>query len=180
MGSNCDSPANFAIVFPIALGDALILLLGWPRQVLNPPTAGVCLPILPAGQVVISGGGGGGGEVVISARKRRGKKGGGGGGGQVVISAREERERKKRCSECQCEKQASLLPSQLFPFPSTVLRIMQPKGKHERPQNTSSVKQLSKTASTVHKLYRPETEPLYLWCICCTAHHRGANKWCFA
>ena len=28
--------------------------------------------------------------------------------------------------------------------------MMHPKGKHERPHNTSSVKQLSKTASTVH------------------------------
>ena len=40
--------------------------------------------------------------------------------------------------------------------------MMQPKGKHERPQNTSSVKQLSKIASTVHMLYHLSGELLYL------------------
>ena len=50
--------------------------------------------------------------------------------------------------------------------------MMQPKGKHERPQNTSSVKQLSKIASMVHKLYCPSEGP---WYICCTIHCRGVN-----
>ena len=29
------------------------------------------------------------------------------------------------CLECQCQKQASLLPSQLFPFPSIVLTVLE-------------------------------------------------------
>ena len=33
--------------------------------------------------------------------------------------------KKKKCLECQCEKQESLLPSQLFPFPSIVLTVLE-------------------------------------------------------
>ena len=42
------------------------------------------------------------------------------------------------------------------------------KGKHARLQNTSSVKQLSKTASMVHTLYHPPGELLHLRYIHCT------------
>ena len=44
-----------------------------------------------------------------------------------------------------------------------------------RPQNTSSVKQLSKITSTVHTLYCPSGGPLYLQYIRCTAHRGGVN-----
>ena len=30
----------------------------------------------------------------------------------------------KKCLECQCQKQANLLPSQVFPFPSIVLTVL--------------------------------------------------------
>ena len=48
----------------------------------------------------------------------------------------------KKSLDCQCQNQASLLPSQLFPFPSIVLRLLEndaAKGKHARPQNTISL-----------------------------------------
>ena len=44
-----------------------------------------------------------------------------------------------------------------------------------RPQNTSSLNQLSKIASRVHTLYRPCGGTLYLWYIRCTARHGGVN-----
>ena len=40
----------------------------------------------------------------------------------AVISAVD---KKKKCLECQCQKRADLLPSQLFPFPSIVLRVLE-------------------------------------------------------
>ena len=46
---------------------------------------------------------------------------------------------------------------------------MQPKRKHARPQNTNSVKQLSKISSTVHMLYHPSRVSLYLQYIHYTA-----------
>ena len=45
-----------------------------------------------------------------------------------------------------------------------------------RPQNTSTVMELSKIVSMVHKLYRPSGGPLYLWYIRCTAHHGGVKS----
>ena len=54
--------------------------------------------------------------------------------------------------------------------------MMQPKGKHARPQNTSSVKQLFKIAFTVHTLYHPSEGPLYLQYTSCTARRRGVKQ----
>ena len=54
--------------------------------------------------------------------------------------------------------------------------IMQPKGKHQTPQNTSSVKQLAKIASTVRTLYCPSGGPLYQLYTHCTAHRGGVKE----
>ena len=35
------------------------------------------------------------------------------------------KKKKKKCLECQCQKQASLLPSQLFSFPSIALTVLE-------------------------------------------------------
>ena len=48
--------------------------------------------------------------------------------------------------------------------------MMQPEGKHERPQNAGSVEQLSKITSMVQILYCPSGEALYLWHIHCIVH----------
>ena len=61
----------------------------------NPSTVGICALILPGSWAVISA---------------VGKK---------------ERKKKKKCLECQCPKQTSLLPSQLFPFSSIVLTVLE-------------------------------------------------------
>ena len=53
---------------------------------------------------------------------------------------------------------------------------MQPKGILLSPQNTNSVKQISKISSTVHTLYHPSWVPLYLGYICCSGHRGGAKK----
>ena len=45
-------------------------------------------------------------------------------GGRAVISAADKK-KKKRCSECQCQKQANVLPSHLFPFSSIVLTVLE-------------------------------------------------------
>ena len=55
---------------------------------------------------------------------------------------------------------------------------MQPKGKHARPQDRGSVKQLSKIASTVNTLYHPSGVLLYLWYIHCTTHCGGFDYHC--
>ena len=84
-------------------------------------------------------------RMIISAVGGGGGGGGGRGGGGV------------KCLECQRHKPASLFPSQLFLFPSTVLTVFEndaAKGKHERSQNSSSVEQLSKIA-----LYSQDREP---------------------
>ena len=53
---------------------------------------------------------------------------------------------------------------------------MQPKGKYERPQNTSLVKQLSKIAVTVHTQYHLSVgPPLYVQYTRCTARSGGVK-----
>ena len=44
---------------------------------------------------------------------------------QAVISAVGKKKKKKKSLERQCQKQAILLPSQLFPFPSIVLTVLE-------------------------------------------------------
>ena len=50
---------------------------------------------------------------------------------------------KRKCLECQCQNHASLLPSQLFPFPSIVLTVLENDAARGKARETTSlVKQL--------------------------------------
>ena len=94
-------------------------------------------------------------------------------GGQAVISATGEK--KKKCSECQCQKQASFLPFQLFSLSSRVLTMLQndaAQGKHEATEYKLS-KAIIQNYFCVTYGVPPAREPLYLWHIRCTARRGG-------
>ena len=84
-------------------------------------------------------------------------------GGLVVISAVGKKKKKVfrlSASKTGESPSSSVIPISLHCVDNVINDAA--KRKHERPQNTNSVKQLSEIASTEHTQYHPAREPLHL------------------
>ena len=82
-------------------------------------------------------------------------------GSQAVISE----VGKNKCLQCQCQKQASLLPSQLFPFPSILLTVLENdavKGKSCKTREDKISKAIIQNRFYSTYTVAPSGRPLYL------------------